>query len=81
MDDTMPTDTPQITVIGLGYVGLPLAVALARQFPTMGLDIDRGRVEELALGHDRTGEISAERMGASSLALTSDPADCPPIEF
>jgi UDP-N-acetyl-D-galactosamine dehydrogenase len=56
-------------------------VALARHFPAAGLDIDAGRIIELQGGHDRTGEIDSERLGASSLALTSDPADCPPSDF
>ena len=45
---------PRIVVVGLGYVGLPLAVALADHFPTVGFDIDRDRVSELARGNDRT---------------------------
>ena len=44
----------RIGVIGLGYVGLPLAVYLARHFPVLGFDIDRERVAELARGLDRT---------------------------
>ena len=70
-----------ITVIGLGYVGLPLAIALARQFPTTGLDVDTRRIAELEGGHDRTGEIDRNRLEASSLKLTADPAECPPSEF
>jgi UDP-N-acetyl-D-glucosamine/UDP-N-acetyl-D-galactosamine dehydrogenase len=65
----------QIVVVGLGYVGLPLAVALARRFSTVGLDIDERRVEELKLGADRTREIGAEILKASPLRLTSRPAD------
>jgi len=48
---------PRIVVIGLGYVGLPLAVALAGKFDTTGFDIDRNRIAELRDGRDRTGEI------------------------
>ena len=48
----------KIAVIGLGYVGLPLCVALARKFDVVGFDIDASRVAEIAAGHDRTGEIS-----------------------
>lgn len=70
-----------ITVVGLGYVGLPLAVELARKFDTFGLDIDAGRIAELCKGRDRTGEISTERMKASLLKLTSDPADIKPSDF
>ena len=64
---------PRIVVVGLGYVGLPLAVALAKQFAVTGLDIDTRRIGELMNGHDRTREIEPERLGASSIALTSDP--------
>jgi UDP-N-acetyl-D-galactosamine dehydrogenase len=66
----------QIVVVGLGYVGLPLAVALARSFPTVGLDIDTRRVEELKNGIDRTNEIEGDVLKASPLKLTSDSAEC-----
>jgi UDP-N-acetyl-D-galactosamine dehydrogenase len=66
----------QIVVVGLGYVGLPLAVALARSFPTIGLDIDTRRVEELKGGIDRTNEVEGEVLKASPLRLTSDSAEC-----
>lgn len=62
---------PHVVVIGLGYVGLPLAVALADSYRTTGFDIDRSRIDELRRGHDRTREISTERMQATSLLLTS----------
>ncbi|MCB1641050.1 MAG: hypothetical protein KDI37_04900, partial [Xanthomonadales bacterium] len=52
-----PLDRSTVAVIGMGYVGLPLAVALAEHFDVIGFDIDRGRVEELAAGHDRTQEV------------------------
>jgi UDP-N-acetyl-D-glucosamine/UDP-N-acetyl-D-galactosamine dehydrogenase len=71
----------RVVVVGLGYVGLPLAVALAGRFETVGLDIDARRIEELNAGHDRTGEIDADRLEASTLALTADPAICPPADF
>ena len=50
----------RIGIIGLGYVGLPLAVYLARHFPVIGFDIDRERVTELSRGIDRTGEVTEE---------------------
>jgi len=62
---------PTVAVIGLGYVGLPLAVALADHFPTIGYDIDAVRVEELVRGHDRTGEIPLERLSRSPLKATA----------
>jgi UDP-N-acetyl-D-glucosamine/UDP-N-acetyl-D-galactosamine dehydrogenase len=67
----------RIVVIGLGYVGLPLAVALAKSFETVGLDIDAGRIAELKAGHDRTGEIDRETLLASTLTLTASAAECP----
>ena len=70
-----------VVVIGLGYVGLPLAVALAKSIETWGFDVDTGRIAELERGHDRTGEIEAERLTASSLRLTTDPAACPDADF
>ena len=47
----------KIAVIGLGYVGLPLAVEFAKQYPTVGFDINGARVDELMKGHDRTLEV------------------------
>ncbi|MFN3425531.1 MAG: nucleotide sugar dehydrogenase [Novosphingobium meiothermophilum] len=76
----VPTTT-RVTVLGLGYVGLPLAVALAKRFYVTGFDIDAQRIAELADGHDRTREIDAERLAQSSLGLTSDAAVCPPSDF
>ena len=73
-------DGPRIVVLGLGYVGLPLAVALAKQFECIGLDINTARVEELKRGFDRTGEIDEARLAASSLQLTSDPTACAPAD-
>lgn len=64
-----------IVVIGLGYVGLPLAVQLAKYFETTGVDIDSGRIAELRRGHDRTAEISADILAASALVLTDSAAD------
>ena len=74
-------DVQRVTVIGLGYVGLPLAVALAKQFETFGLDVDARRIAELKTGFDRTGEIDRERLDASTLALSDDPAVCPSSDF
>lgn len=70
-----PEGGDDIVVIGLGYVGLPVAAALARHFPTTGLDIDEVRVGEIRAGHDRTGEIDASELRASKLRVTSDASD------
>jgi UDP-N-acetyl-D-glucosamine/UDP-N-acetyl-D-galactosamine dehydrogenase len=64
------SELKNIAVIGLGYVGLPLAVHLAHHYPVTGLDIDSGRVQELKAGQDRTNEIDAEVLKASTLDIT-----------
>src|SRR5262245_15388694 len=66
---------PTIAIIGLGYVGLPLAIALARHFPTIGFDIAKKRIAELKDGIDRTDEVEPKRLRASALKLTHDDAD------
>ncbi|MGQ0663478.1 MAG: nucleotide sugar dehydrogenase [Pseudomonadota bacterium] len=66
--------TPRICVIGLGYVGLPLAVALARHYEVTGYDIDRARIDDLRTGRDRTRAVDAQRLKAARLHLTDDPA-------
>ena len=71
----------KIVVIGLGYVGLPLAIALARKFEVTGFDIDKDRVTELRSGHDRTREISEADLTGSSLAATNDPDECRGANF
>ena len=64
--------TSKIAVVGLGYVGLPLAVALARHFTVTGHDHDPQRIRELSTGHDRTGEVTAEVLAEASLRLTAE---------
>lgn len=61
------TSEPTIAVIGLGYVGLPLAIALAQYFDTIGYDIDQGRITELRGHHDRTGEIGDDVLATTNL--------------
>jgi UDP-N-acetyl-D-glucosamine/UDP-N-acetyl-D-galactosamine dehydrogenase len=68
----MISKTPKIAVIGLGYVGLPLAVEFGKQFTTVAFDIDEIRVNELEQNVDRTGEVTAQEIIASSqLMFTS----------
>ena len=64
-----------ICVIGLGYVGLPLAVALATRFRVVGFDVNQRRIEELRQGNDRTRELSRAQLSASDLTYSTD-ASC-----
>lgn len=72
---TLPAlESVQIGVIGLGYVGLPLAVAFGTKQPVVGFDVDPKRIAQLTEGHDVTGETSAEALAsASQLSLSADP--------
>jgi UDP-N-acetyl-D-glucosamine/UDP-N-acetyl-D-galactosamine dehydrogenase len=64
-----------VAVVGLGYVGLPLAVAFGRRQRTIGYDRSRERVEAIGRGEDRSGELSAEELRSStSLSVTADAA-------
>ena len=65
-----------IAVIGLGYVGLPLAVEFAKKRAVIGFDIDSGRIAQLKAGSDRTREVDADELAeASHLEFSSDIAD------
>jgi UDP-N-acetyl-D-galactosamine dehydrogenase len=70
----------QIGVVGLGYVGLPLAVEFGKRFSTVGFDIKAARVEELERGHDSTLETDAADLAAATklsfTAALEDLADC-----
>ncbi len=73
---------PSIGVIGLGYVGIPLGVGLAKKFDRVfGYDINRERIAELRRGYDRTGEIPSEEMKISSLKLTDAAEDIRGLDF
>ena len=69
----------RIAVVGLGYVGLPLAAALARHFSVIGFDISATRVRELRQGTDRTGEVAGsdleQALHSGMLAFTAAPED------
>ncbi len=66
----------KIGIIGLGYVGLPLAVEFGNKFPTIGFDLNEGRVKKLRDGSDTTLEVSDSELQASKdLTFTSRPED------
>ena len=73
-------EAEKIAVIGLGYVGLPVAISFGKKVPTVGFDIRAKRVEELKKGLDETMEVDAGQLAASKqLVMTADPAllaDC-----
>ncbi len=62
----------RIAVIGLGYVGLPLAIGLSRHFTVTGYDKNKERVEQLGKGIDDTGEVAEDTISKASLGLSSD---------
>jgi UDP-N-acetyl-D-glucosamine/UDP-N-acetyl-D-galactosamine dehydrogenase len=70
---THADNTPRVAIIGLGYVGLPLAVEFGKQLPTVGFDVNIKRIDALRAGHDHTLEVTAEALGsATQLQLTAD---------
>ncbi len=73
---------PTVAVVGLGYVGLPVAVAFARERPTIGYDLSRKRIESLRHHVDATGEVSSDELrGAQHLRATSYPAELEQADF
>lgn len=69
-------DSPRLAIVGLGYVGLPLAVEFSKHFPVTGFDINPVRIKELREGHDRTREVAATDLAnAAGLHFTSEIAD------
>ena len=74
--DLNKLDDTCIGVIGLGYVGLPLAAAFGKQFKTVGFDISERRIDELKQGKDRTREVSRDELeAASGLSFTNSLED------
>jgi len=71
----------KIAVIGLGYVGLPLAVALARRFAVIGFDVDGQRIAELKRGHDRTDEVTSPDLRGCTAHLTDQAKEIEPANL
>jgi UDP-N-acetyl-D-glucosamine/UDP-N-acetyl-D-galactosamine dehydrogenase len=70
-----------ISVIGLGYVGLPLAVAFGKRFPIIGFDINTKRLGELREGHDRTNEVSSDELKTTQIQFTDQLTDLRKANF
>jgi len=71
----------KVAVVGLGYVGLPIAVAFGKRGPVIGFDINKAKIDELRKGFDRTGEISETDLKGSRVHYTSEAADLKAANF
>jgi len=70
-----------VAVIGLGYVGLPLAVELSKKMPVVGFDISQERIQELTNGHDRTREVEPADLKAAKIHYTAKLEDMAKSDF
>ncbi|BFU93624.1 MAG: Protein CapL [Nitrospira sp.] len=71
----------KVAVVGLGYVGLPIAVAFGKQGEVVGFDINKTKINELRKGFDRTGEVSEVDLKSARIRFTSEPADLKAADF
>lgn len=73
---TQTSKTKKIAIIGLGYVGLPLAVEFGKKYSVLGFDVNESRISELKSGFDRTLEVDENELkSATHLSYTSNPKD------
>ncbi len=70
-----------IAVVGLGYVGLPIAVAFGKRGPVIGFDVNKRKIDELLKGIDRTGEVSKSDLASAQVRYTSEPTDLKGADF
>jgi UDP-N-acetyl-D-galactosamine dehydrogenase len=70
-----------IAIVGLGYVGLPIAVAFGKKQPVIGFDINKAKIEGLREAVDRTGEVSKQDLKSSRVTYTWNPADLKSADF
>jgi UDP-N-acetyl-D-galactosamine dehydrogenase len=71
----------KISVIGLGYVGLPVAVAFGNKHPVIGFDVNQKRIQELQANHDRTLEVDAAELQQSDITFSSNAKDLSSADF
>ena len=71
-EDSPQNNPPIIGVVGLGYVGLPVAIGFSERYSVIGFDVDEDRVSELKQAKDRTGEISVEMLKNAGITFTND---------
>lgn len=70
-----------VAVVGLGYVGLPIAVAFAKHLPVLGFDVNTAKIDELRHGLDRTKEVPTADLKSSRITYSCDPADLAVADF
>jgi len=73
--ESLASGKDKIAVVGLGYVGLPLAVHLSKYFDVVGYDLKKERVDELKAGTDRTLEITDEELKEANVTFSCEPGD------
>ena len=71
----------KISVIGLGYVGLPVAVAFGKKSKVIGFDVNEKRLTEIRKGHDSTNEVEAKEIKTADIQFTSNPEDLRQADF
>ncbi len=71
----------KISVIGLGYVGLPVAVAFGKSHQVVGFDLNAARIEELKQGHDRTLEVEDKELKSADILFSCEPEDLKAADF
>ena len=79
--DLIASGEASIAVVGLGYVGLPLAVAFAKRCSVIGFDISKSRIAEVRAGSDRTGELTEDELAHARIRFTADPEDLKAASF
>jgi UDP-N-acetyl-D-galactosamine dehydrogenase len=77
----LTTHNRKVSVIGLGYVGLPVAAAFGKSAPCVGFDIQQERIAELREFHDRTGEMTRAELQDSQVLYTANPEDLRKADF
>ena len=71
--EDLKNKTRTIAIVGLGYVGLPLACAFAKHFKVTGFDVKASRIKELLANQDKTNEVEAKTLASVEINFTSDP--------
>ena len=71
----------KVAIVGLGYVGLPIAVAFGKRGKVIGFDINKAKIDELLRGFDRTGEVSQADLKACQVEYTSEPTELKAADF